>query len=193
MELLPYYSKGDLNEIIKNTRKAFMEEIFEELDQYYPPENQKISKCDFKKILSDIIKKQENSFEGPESIEKDLEAIYNKKYKNEIAKNWKVIVRIYNSSKTMTPDNTAKIIVETLGYDQAVETFAVIAAIKIHDGRIYGANRDWLNSVYYASKAYDLEVTAWSRENPVIYAGLDDIHTAHINQIITALRKMKEA
>ena len=32
MELLPYYSKGDLNEIIKNTRKAFMEEIFEELD-----------------------------------------------------------------------------------------------------------------------------------------------------------------
>ena len=39
MELLPYYSKGDLNEIIKNTRKAFKEEIFEELDKYYPPEN----------------------------------------------------------------------------------------------------------------------------------------------------------
>ena len=187
MELLPYYSKDDLNEIIKNTRKAFTEEIFEELDQYYPPENQKIPKCDFKKILLDIIKKQENYFEGPESIEKDLEAIYNKKYKNEIAKNWKVIVRIYNSSKTMPPDNTAKIIIETLGYDQAVETFAVIAAIKIHDGRIYGANRDWMNSV-----SYNPEAAVWSRENPVIYAGLDEIHTAHINQIITALRKMEE-
>ena len=169
MELLPYYSKGDLNEIIKNTRKAFMEEIFEELDQYYPPENQKISKCDFKKILSDIIKKQENSFEGPESIEKDLEAIYNKKYKNEIAKNWKVIVRIYNSSKTMTPDNTAKIIVETLGYDQAVETFAVIAAIKIHDGRIYGANRDWLNSVYYASKTAVLDISKTTIKQDIMF------------------------
>lgn len=115
------------------------------------------------------------------------------KNKDEIAKNWKKIVEAYNSTRTMTPDATAKKIVETLGYEQAIETFAVIAAIKIHDGRIYGANRDWLNSVYYASKAYDSEVTAWSRENPVIYAGLDDIHTAHINQIITALRKMKEA
>lgn len=57
MELLPYYSKGDLNEIIKNTRKAFMEEIFEELDKYYPPENQKIHKYDIKEIISDIIKK----------------------------------------------------------------------------------------------------------------------------------------
>lgn len=192
MELLPYYSKGDLNEIIKNTRKAFMEEIFEELDQYYPPENQKISKCDFKKILSDIIKKQENSFEGPESIEKDLEAIYNKKYKNEIAKNWKVIVRIYNSSKTMEPDDIAKKIVETLGYEQTVETFSVIVSIKIHDDRIYEDNRNWINSVYFASKAYDSGATTWSRENPVIYAGLDDIHTEYINQILTALRKMEK-
>lgn len=76
----------------------------------------------------------------------------------------------------------------SLGYEQAIETFAVIAAIKIHDGRIYGANRDWMNSV-----SYNPEAAVRSRENPVIYAGLDDIHTAHINQIITALRKMKEA
>ena len=57
MELLPYYSEGDLNKIIKNTRQGFMEEILEELDECYPPENQKIPKCDFKKILSNIIKK----------------------------------------------------------------------------------------------------------------------------------------
>ena len=192
MELLPYYSKDDLNNIIKNTRKAFAEEIFEELNQYYPPENQKIPKCDFKKILSDIIKKQENSFEGPESIEKDLEAIYDKKYKNEIAKNWKIIVRIYNSSKTMEPDDIAKKIVETLGYEQTVETFSVIVSIKIHDDRIYEDNRNWINSVYFASKAYDSGATTWSRENPVIYAGLDDIHTEYINQILTALRKMEK-
>ena len=77
-ELRLYYSKGDLNEIIKNTRKAFMEEIFEELDKYYPPENQKIHKYDIKEIISDIIKKMENYFESPESIEEELEVIYNK-------------------------------------------------------------------------------------------------------------------
>lgn len=110
------------------------------------------------------------------------------KNKDEIAKNWKKIVEAYNSTRTMTPDATAKKIVETLGYEQAIETFAVIAAIKIHDGRIYGANRDWMNSV-----SYNPEAAVRSRENPVIYAGLDDIHTAHINQIITVLRKMKEA
>lgn len=120
-----------------------------------------------------------------------MEAIYDKKYKNEIAKNWKIIVRIYNSSKTMEPDDIAKKIVETLGYEQTVETFSVIVSIKIHDDRIYEDNRNWINSVYFASKAYDSGATTWSRENPVIYAGLDDIHTEYINQILTALRKME--
>lgn len=192
MELLPYYSEDDMNKIIKNTRQGFMEEILEELDECYPPENQKIPKCDFKKILSNIIKKKKISFESPESVEKDLEAIYDKKYKNEIAKNWKIIVRIYNSSKTMEPDDIAKKIVETLGYEQTVETFSVIVSIKIHDDRIYEDNRNWINSVYFASKAYDSGATTWSRENPVIYAGLDDIHTEYINQILTALRKMEK-
>lgn len=192
MELLPYYSEDDMNKIIKNTRQGFMEEILEELDECYPPENQKIPKCDFKKILSNIIKKKEIFFESPESVEKDLEAIYDKKYKNEIAKNWKIIVRIYNSSKTMAPDDIAKKIVETLGYEQTVETFSVIVSIKIHDDRIYEDNRNWINSVYFASKAYDSGATTWSRENPVIYAGLDDIHTEYINQILTALRKMEK-
>ena len=192
MELLPYYSEDDMNKIIKNTRQGFMEEILEELDECYPPENQKIPKCDFKKILSNIIKKKEISFESPESVEKDLEAIYDKKYKNEIDKNWKIIVRIYNSSKTMEPDDIAKKIVETLGYEQTVETFSVIVSIKIHDDRIYEDNRNWINSVYFASKAYDSGATTWSRENPVIYAGLDDIHTEYINQILTALRKMEK-
>lgn len=110
------------------------------------------------------------------------------KNKDEIAKNWKKIVEAYNSTRTMTPDATAKKIVETLGYEQTVETFAVIAAIKKYDGRIYGKNRDWMNQI-----PVDPESVVYERENPVIYAGLDDIHTAHINQIITALRKMKEA
>ena len=61
-----------------------MEEIFEELDKYYPPENQKIHKYDIKEIISDIIKKMENYFESPESIEEELEVIYNKsKYQNQ--------------------------------------------------------------------------------------------------------------
>lgn len=108
--------------------------------------------------------------------------------KKNVANNWKEIVKVFNSTRETNPNITAKEIVNQIGYEQTVETFAVIAAIKKYDGRIYGKNRDWMNQI-----PVDPESVVYERENPVIYAGLDDIHKAHINQIITALRKMKEA
>lgn len=63
------------------------------------------------------------------------------------------------------------------------EVFATVAAIKMHDGRIYRKNREYMNSV-----PVDPQITEWRSGNPVIYAVLDDIHTAHINQMITELR-----
>lgn len=38
----------------------------------------------------------------------------------------------------------------------------------------------------------DSKIAEWRSGNPVIYAGLDDIHTAHINQLITELRKLEK-
>ena len=36
----------------------------------------------------------------------------------------------------------------------------------------------------------DPQITEWRSGNPVIYSGLDDIHTTRINQMITELRCM---
>lgn len=36
----------------------------------------------------------------------------------------------------------------------------------------------------------DPEIIEWRYGNPVVYAGLDDIHTTYINQLITELRKL---
>lgn len=104
---------------------------------------------------------------------------------NEIADAWKEVVRIYNDTRETTPEVTMNKIIDSLGLENVKETFATVAAIKKHDGRIYGRNREYMNSI-----PVDSEIVEWRSGNPVIYAGLDDIHTAHINQLITELRKL---
>lgn len=104
----------------------------------------------------------------------------------EIASIWKEVVRIYNKTREQTPEITINEIVAKFGKRQTEEVFATVAAIKKHDGRIYGKNREYMNSI-----PVDPEIVEWRRGNPVIYAGLDDIHTAHINQLITELRQME--
>ena len=103
----------------------------------------------------------------------------------EIANAWKEIVRIYNDTREQTPEVTMCNIIHKFGVKQTEEVFATVAAIKKHDGRIYGKNREYMNSI-----PVDSEIVEWRNGNPVIYAGLDDIHTTHINQLITELRKL---
>lgn len=103
----------------------------------------------------------------------------------EIAIVWKEIVRIFSETKNISPKITMNKIIDTFGISQTKEVFATVAAIKKHDGRIYGDNRKYMNSI-----SVQFENTEWKRENPIIYAGLDDIHTTHINQLITELRKL---
>lgn len=105
---------------------------------------------------------------------------------NEIANTWKEIVRIYNETREIAPpEGTMCDIIHKFGIKQTEEVFATVAAIKKHDGRIYGKNREYMNSI-----PVDPEIVEWRSGNPVIYAGLDDIHTTHINQLITELRKL---
>ena len=97
----------------------------------------------------------------------------------EIANIWKEVVKIYNNTRENNlPEKTMEEIIRKFGLEKTKEVFATVAAIKKHDGRIYGKNREYMNSIPVDSG------------NPVVYAGLDDIHTTHINQLITELRKL---
>ncbi len=104
----------------------------------------------------------------------------------ECAENWKRVVKIYKDTRDKTPGDTANQIIDELGLDNALITFSTIAHIKQHDGRIYGDNRKAMDNTPYIEEA-----VRWESGNPMVYAGLDDIHTAHINQIITYLLKNK--
>lgn len=102
----------------------------------------------------------------------------------QFVKNWKEIVDIYE--KTQTPKDTVDAIIASLGTEQTKEVFATVAAIKKHDGRIGRANRQYMDSI-----STNPRFTERSTDNPILYAGLDDIHTAHIDQMITELRALE--
>lgn len=107
--------------------------------------------------------------------------------REECAKAWKTVVECYHRTCYESPIVTANLIVKEIGYPNAKEVFATIAKIKKYDGRIYGSNRDWTETVLT-----NPDSLIWESNNPLLYAGLDEIHTAHINQIITELRKMED-
>lgn len=104
------------------------------------------------------------------------------------AENWKTVCSIYESTiSDNKPKVTMSKIVEILGLDVTKETFATVSAIKKHDGRIYGKNREYMNGI-----PVNPDSVRWEYGNPMIYADLDDIHTAHINNLITELRLLDQ-
>lgn len=108
--------------------------------------------------------------------------------KSELASNWKRIVAIYRETiEFNNPELTVKRMIEALGFEALTKTFAVVARIKQNDGRIYGENRKFMNCI-----TVDEDAVKWERDNPMIYAGLDDIHTSHINNLITEIRKLQK-
>lgn len=101
----------------------------------------------------------------------------------EIKDYWKEIVKIYKETiKQDNPKITMDTIYQRLDKAKVNETFATIAAIKSKDGRISQQNRQKLKSI-----PVDPDNLVWSSSNPVIYAGVDDIHTSHIDNLITEL------
>lgn len=104
---------------------------------------------------------------------------------NDIAEAWKDIIQIYNETRAKGPKVTISNIIAKYGIGKTKEIFATVAAIKKHDGRIYGINREYMNNI-----PVNPQIVEWRSGNPVIYAGLDDIHTTHIDQLITELREL---
>lgn len=108
--------------------------------------------------------------------------------KSELAANWKQIVAIYRKTiEFNNPEFTVKKITEALGIEASVETFAVVTRLKKNDGRISGENRNFMNRIMV-----DEDAVKWERGNPMIYTGLDDIHTSHVNNLITEIRKLQK-
>ena len=105
----------------------------------------------------------------------------------ECAKAWQAVINIYNNTRDTSPEITMKHILDVFGIKKTKEIFATIATIKEHDGRIYGANREYMKSV-----PVNPESVERVHGNPMLNAGLDDIHTTHINQLITELRKVEK-
>lgn len=106
----------------------------------------------------------------------------------ECANAWKTVVRCYREGKKENnPRLTTNHIVEKLGMDVTKETFAAIAAIKKHDGRIYGKNREYMDAI-----PVDPECLVWDHSNPMLAAGLDEIHTTHVDNLITELRRLEK-
>lgn len=99
----------------------------------------------------------------------------------EVRDGWARVVEIYNSNRddTNRPDDAMSLMLNEFGYDKTREIFATIAKIKQHDGRIYGANREFMDET-----PTNPEIGYMSR-----IGHLDDIHPAHINQLIGELRK----
>ena len=97
----------------------------------------------------------------------------------EMRDGWAKIVEIYNDNRddTNRPDDAMNLMLDEFGYDKVREIFATVGKIKEHDGRIYGKQREFVNET-----ATNPEITYMSR-----IGHLDDIHTAHINQLIGEL------
>ena len=106
----------------------------------------------------------------------------------ECAKAWKKVVECHNAARDAGkgPGVAMAAILSEIGRENAYEVFAVVAKIKEHDGRIYGKNREAMQNC-----SYNPECVRRERGNPVIYAGLDEIHPAHINQLITELLRIE--
>ena len=105
----------------------------------------------------------------------------------ECSEAWKEVCRIYDETREVNrPDNTMDKIIEELGIDKTLEVFATVAAIKKHDGRIYGNNRTFIGTI-----PVNPESLKWEHGNPMVSSYMDHIHTAHINNLITELRNRR--
>lgn len=122
---------------------------------------------------------------GVESLDSRREIDMSKYNVNDYLEMWNVVVERYKAQDNGNPADLIKSLLGDYSDDLVKETFVAVAQLKAHDGRIYGDNRKWTDSI-----EVDPVATEYTRENMLFRRGyLDYIHTAHINQLITELRR----
>lgn len=119
----------------------------------------------------------------------------------ELAVVWCGITSIYKENRdgSNRPDHTIEKCVEQFGHDAVAETLATVVRLKPWDGRIGAWNREWANGVEVNPKAvvHD-ENNGFLRrtfrvDGKPIMVDVDAIHMSHVDQLVTELRKIKEA
>ena len=107
---------------------------------------------------------------------------------NMLIDGWHAICSAYDDTREQNnPEITAKEILSKMSYEEAYSVLNAVAHIKGHDGRISNRNR----SLLAAHDAYK-DYFVWEAENPFIRAGLDHIHTAHIDNIISEILRLNQ-
>lgn len=106
---------------------------------------------------------------------------------------WNAVIETYNETEEKGSKETLKALLQKESLSDVITVFSIVAKIKKHDGRIYGPNRDYMNEKYdMFAKAHpaiaELSVK-FSHDNPFFYGGLDKIHTAHIDSLISSIRQ----
>lgn len=102
---------------------------------------------------------------------------------------WKEIVHAHELSRKHEkgPDATANYLLKVVDNSFLFRTLSAYCKIRPHDGRISDKNRKWLSSVEVRD-----DVIEWKSGNPVCKARWDDIHPAHLDQIMTAIKHISE-
>lgn len=110
----------------------------------------------------------------------------------QIREDWNKTVILFNAAvNNSTPDEVARRLIVQFGIDRVKTLFAVVCEAKRGDGRIYDENRNYLSSSLPESVLQDLEEDQMTVVKARI-GHLDDIHPTHINQTISALKRIEQ-
>lgn len=110
----------------------------------------------------------------------------------QIREDWNKTVILFNAAvNNSTPDEVARRLIVQFGIDRVKTLFAVVCEAKRSDGRIYDENRNYLNPSLPESVLQDLEEDQMAVVKARI-GHLDDIHPTHINQTISALKRIEQ-
>lgn len=107
----------------------------------------------------------------------------------ELADIWKVIADEYHEERIHgkdRPDVTIRNSIDTFGRDAVGEALATVIRLKSTDGRISAGTRSWAAGIECNPTA-----CTYGPDNTFMYAGLDEVHPAHLDQLVRALRDIK--
>lgn len=96
---------------------------------------------------------------------------------------WKTIRQIHKECDT--PSECAERILAELGDQTSLEVLSAVVQLKPSDGRIHPHRRKFLYTI-----SVNPDAVLWDHSNPLVYAGLDDIHTTHLDRVITYILRL---
>ena len=99
------------------------------------------------------------------------------------------LVRIYEETRDVNrPAYTLQKMLEVHSLEDIKQAFGIVGYIKaklFHDGRFWVENEKWIETIEVPEDCLE-----WGRHNPFCRpGGIDDIHTSHINNLVTEIRK----